>query len=197
MPDVRLPAAVAAGCKLCLGLVEPDVAAAFPTGGVFVLDVDVLETPLLVNCFVGDFVGDLRPLILGLPAGVGLPVIALALPAPARLCLFTPLLPCWTPAGLLSPTTPLSTALTIRCTPAGLKNMPYPCSHSKYLCPLTEPSFLPVASSSSTPTQSPVWKVVVPTKRTVAIRPSFSSILWPTTREDAFIVGFAHGLVFY
>lgn len=46
-----------------------------------------------------------------------------------------------------------STTLT---TPVGRINRPNPGSQSKYRSPCTEPSFLPVASSSSTPTQSPV-----------------------------------------
>lgn len=45
---------------------------------------------------------------------------------------------------------------TILTTPVGRKNMPCPGSQSKYLSPCTEPSFLPVASSNSTPTHSPV-----------------------------------------
>lgn len=58
--------------------------------------------------------------------------------------------------------------------------MPYCGALSKYLTPLTDPSFFPDASSSSTPTQSPVWNCVAPTKRTVPIRPSLSSIFCPT-----------------
>src|SRR6202012_1742322 len=77
-------------------------------------------------------------------------------------------------------------------TPAGRKNIPYPCSHWKYRSPLTEPSFFPVASSSSTPTHSPVWKDVVPTKRTIAIRPSLSSIFWPARSVGLLIVETTH-----
>jgi hypothetical protein len=41
-------------------------------------------------------------------------------------------------------------------TPVGLMKSPCPAGQSKYLSPCTEPSFLPVASSSSTPIHSPV-----------------------------------------
>ena len=57
-------------------------------------------------------------------------------------------------------------------TPVGLMNMPWPGSQSKYLCPWTEPSFLPDWSSNSRPTQSPGANSVDPAKRTVAVRPS-------------------------
>jgi hypothetical protein len=47
-------------------------------------------------------------------------------------------------------------AMTV--TAAGLRNIPRPILHSKYLSPCTLPSFFPLSSSSSTPTQSPVEK---------------------------------------
>jgi hypothetical protein len=46
----------------------------------------------------------------------------------------------------------------ITVTAAGLRNIPFPIRHSKYLSPCTLPSFFPLSSSSSTPTQSPVEK---------------------------------------
>lgn len=44
--------------------------------------------------------------------------------------------------------------------PGALTNMPCPGSHWKYRCPCTVPSFLPVASSRTTPIQSPGAKLV-------------------------------------
>lgn len=129
----------------------------FLAGGVLVLEVDALGVPLLANCFVGDLTGDLIPLVVLAP-GVGLPATALVLLLDS--CLFKPLTPVCTLLGLLFPATPgLAfdlTSSTTCLTPTGRKNMPYPCSQSKYRFPLTEPSFFPVSSSSSTPTQSPV-----------------------------------------
>lgn len=160
-------------------------------------DVDALETPLLPSCLVGDFAGDLIPLMPGLGPDVGLaPSVLPLLPGPSiRLCLFSPFATVCTLLGLAFPGTPLpvvfgfdfASSRTCR-TPDGLKNIPYPCAHWKYLSPLTEPSFFPVASSSSTPTQSPVWKCVIPTKRTIATRPSLSSIFCPTERDAVLIV---------
>lgn len=145
---------------LGLGFGAAPGAGRFPAGGVFVLDVDVLEAPLVPNCLVGDLVGDRIPLA-SLGPGVGLPASTLALlPGPsAAPALFNPLTAVCTLLGLLFPAT-LGLALgftssTTCRTPAGLRNMPYPCSHSKYRSPLTVPSFFPVGSSSSTPTQSP------------------------------------------
>ncbi len=66
----------------------------------------------------------------------------------------------------------------------GRKNIPRPIWQSKYLSPCTLPSFLPLSSSSSTPTQSPVAKCGCPMKRTTAMRPSASSTVWPTTSSD-------------
>lgn len=67
----------------------------------------------------------------------------------------------------------------------GRINMPRPGSHSKYLCPLTAPSFLPEKSSNSTPSQSPSAKCVSPTKRMTASFRSFpSSIVCPTSNSD-------------
>jgi hypothetical protein len=62
----------------------------------------------------------------------------------------------------------------------GRTNIPRPISQSKYLSPLTLPSFLPLSSSSSTPTQSSEANRVCPTNRTVAMRPSLSWTVWPT-----------------
>ena len=179
---------------LGLGFAAAGAAGFLPAGGVLVLDVDALETPLLPSCFVGDFAVEYTALTPALAPGVGLLPIALALfPGPsARRGLFNPLTKAL--LGRLFAGAPLAAGLvlgfassTTSRTPLGRRNMPCPCSQSKYRSPLTEPSFFPVASSSSTPTQSPVWKCVVPTKRTVATRPSLSSIFWPTERDEAFI----------
>ena len=86
---------------LCLDLVVGvgPVAAvgrlAVVVGGVFVLDVDVLETPLLPSCLVGLLVGLLRPLRPALAAGVGLALPNTALPRllGATSCFLTPLTP--------------------------------------------------------------------------------------------------------
>ena len=176
---------------LGLGLAAGTATGLFLPGGVLVLDVDALDVPLLASCFVG-----LRMPVPSPGPGVGLPEIALALlsgPLPAA-CFFSPLSPACTPLGLLPfATTPLAgpafgCSMTCRM-PLGRRNMPWSCSHSKYRFPLTEPSFLPLASASSTPTQSPVWKWVGPKKRIVAMRSSFNSIVWPTESEEAFMAG--------
>lgn len=49
---------------------------------------------------------------------------------------------------------------------AGLTNIPQLSSQLKYCLPLTNPLFLPLASSSSTPIQTPFANSVSPTKRT-------------------------------
>jgi hypothetical protein len=49
-------------------------------GGVLVLDVDVLDAPLLPSCLVGLLVGLLKPLRAALTAGVGLALPITALP---------------------------------------------------------------------------------------------------------------------
>lgn len=71
---------------------------------------------------------------------------------------------------------------TILPTTVGRTNMPCPGSQSKYRSPWTAPSFLPVASSNSRPIHCPSAKWVVPMKRTVACRPSGSSITVPTDK---------------
>ena len=138
MAEVLLPAAVLGGCRLCIGFAAALAGGFLPPGGVLVLDVDALETPLLPSCFVGDFVDARTPLKPSLGAGVGLPVAALALlPGPSnRLCLFSPLAGLCTFVGLLFPGIPLpavfvfgfASSNTCR-TPVGRKKMPYPCSH--------------------------------------------------------------------
>ena len=197
IPEVLRPTVVLGGCRLCLGLPAAAPTGLLPAGGVLVLDVEVLEAPLLASCLVGDFAGDRMPLNPLFPAGVGLLAIALPLlPGPSnRLCLFRPSGPGCILLGLALPGTLLPAAFALglasssTCrTPAGRRNMPCPWAHWKYRSPLTEPSFFPVASSSSTPTQSPVWKDVVPTNRTVATRPSLSSIFCPAARVAALIV---------
>ena len=50
---------------------------------------------------------------------------------------------------------------------SGLAKSPWFCWHWKYRSPLTAPSFLPLASSSSTPVQIPLENSPRPTKRTV------------------------------
>jgi hypothetical protein len=54
-------------------------------------------------------------------------------------------------------------------TAVGRTNMPFPGAQSKYRSPWTAPSFLPSPSISSTPTHSPVAKLVVPAKRTMPL----------------------------
>ena len=78
--------------------------------------------------------------------------------------------------------------LTMRLTPAARRNMPWLASQSKYRSPLTEPSFFPVPSSSSTPTHSPGANPVAPRNRTTACRPSLSSIVCPTPSARLAIV---------
>lgn len=73
-------------------------------------------------------------------------------------------------------------SMTVRA--VGLRNMPRPISQSKYLSPCTLPSFLPLSSSSSTPTHSPAAKCGCPTNRTVPKRPSTSSTVWPRSSSD-------------
>lgn len=98
--EVLLEATVLCEPMLCLDLgaaVGPVAAAGrlAVVGGVFVLDVDVLETLLLPSCFVGLLVGLLKPLKAALAAGVGLAVPITALPRlpGATSCLFSPLTP--------------------------------------------------------------------------------------------------------
>lgn len=68
-------------------------------------------------------------------------------------------------------------------TAAGRTNMPLPMSQSKYRSPWTLPSFFPVPSSSSTPTQRPGAKAVSPTKRMMALRPSARRMTCPAARS--------------
>lgn len=123
--DVRRVAVVAAG-----------FASGFlPTGGVFVLDVDELDRPLLL----AGFVGDRMPPIVRAP-GVGLPTMALALlPGPSTtLCRFTPFTAVCTLLGRgLNPLLAglgagfgVGSSRTSR-TPDGRRNMPYPAWQSK------------------------------------------------------------------
>ena len=67
---------------------------------------------------------------------------------------------------------------------AGRTNIPEPIGQSKYRSPPTLPSFLPDASSSSTPTQTPGAKAVWPAKRMMASRPSLSWTLRPSASSD-------------
>jgi hypothetical protein len=105
--ELLLEATVLCELILCLDLVVgagPVVAVgrlAAVVGGVFVLDVDVLETPLLPSCLVGLLVGLLKPLKPALAAGVGLPVPITALPRlpGATSCFLTPLTPACTLEG--------------------------------------------------------------------------------------------------
>jgi hypothetical protein len=69
-------------------------------------------------------------------------------------------------------------------TAPGRTNIPRPIAQSKYLSPWTAPSFLPLSSSSSIPTQSPSAKAVCPVKRTTALRPSGSRMVCPTAISD-------------
>lgn len=98
--EVLLEATVLCEPILCLDLgaaVDPVAAAGrlAVVGGVFVLDVDVLETPLLPSCLVGLLVGLLKPLKAALAAGVGLAVPITALPRlpGATSCFLSPLTP--------------------------------------------------------------------------------------------------------
>jgi len=80
---------------VCVGAVVAVGRLAVVVGGVLVLDVDVLETPLLPSCLVGLLVGLLRPLNPALAAGVGLAVPITALPRllGAASCFLRPLTP--------------------------------------------------------------------------------------------------------
>lgn len=98
--DVLLEATVLCEPMLCLDLgaaVGPVAAGGrlAVVGGVFVLDVDVLETPLLPSCLVGLLVGLLKPLKAALAAGVELAVPNTALPRllGAASCFLSPLTP--------------------------------------------------------------------------------------------------------
>lgn len=79
----------------------------------------------------------------------------------------------------------------------GLTNIPWPSGHSKYRCPCTAPSFLPEASSSSIPIQSPGAKRVLPTNCTVALTPFESSTVCPSWKsESSGIVPQNHGSMY-
>lgn len=194
--DVLRPAPTALdGARLALLLfaATPETGLLPATGGVPVLDVEALDVPFVPSCFVGLFAGDRMPLAT-LAAGVGVPCNILArLPGSSfnNVCLlvpFTAAVPCMLLGRALFVGAPLlvaalGLALDVSCntlaTPDARQKMPYPAAHSKYRFPWTEPSFLPLCSSSSTPTHSPVWKDVVPTNRTVPMRVSLSSIFCP------------------
>lgn len=93
--DVLRPAAAVLGAMLGRGLAATTERGLFvATGGVDVLEVDVLDGPASPNCFVGDFVGDRIPLV-SLAAGVGVPGTALARRS------------CWTVVCLRAPLTAL------------------------------------------------------------------------------------------
>ena len=150
-----------------------------------------------LESFVGDFVGDLklREGAAVFAAGVGLPSLILLLFAVGSSTL-----------GLLDPPTPI-TALDGRGffaapfpaagalgaafgfgastteSATGRKNMPWLGAQSKYRCPCTAPSFLPSASESSTPTQSPEAKCVDPTYWTVPRRPFCNFTVWPISKS--------------
>lgn len=119
---------------LCLDLAAAGAPGFLLAGGVFVLEVDVLDTPLLPACFVGLFVGDRIPLRPVLAPGVGLLGTALSLlpGAPTKLCLFSPLVaePFAAPGFPLPaavPILPLPAALccgTTLFTPLSRRNMP-------------------------------------------------------------------------
>ena len=151
------------------GLRAPDVEA------VPVLVVEALEgAPFVARTpFVGLLVGLRIPLgRLLLAFGVGL-VAAVEgapsrAPSPKVLCLFN--------FPFAADVDPAGASLTTRLIPVARRNIPRPIAQRKYRSPLTAPSFFPEVSSSSTPTHSPVWKEVVPAKRTRAKRPSFSSM---------------------
>ena len=98
--DVLFEATVLCEPILCLDLgagVGPVAAAGrlAVVGGVFVLEVDPLETPVLPSCLVGLLVGLLKPLNAALAAGVGLAVPITALPRllGATSCFLSPLTP--------------------------------------------------------------------------------------------------------
>jgi len=74
-------------------------------------------------------------------------------------------------------------------TVVGRTNMPWPMGHSKYLSPCTLPSFLPVSSSSSTPTQSPAANRVWPTKRMMPFRPSLRRMVCPAASSVMMVSG--------
>lgn len=89
--DVLRLAPAGVGARLGRGFAPtPESGRFVAAGGVDVLDVDVLEGPARPSCFVGDLVGDLRPLV-SLAAGVGVPGTALALRSGCVVCLLAPL----------------------------------------------------------------------------------------------------------
>ena len=79
--DVRRETEVPEGAKLGLdfGAVVPGRIRFAPAGGVFVLEVEALPAPFVLNCFVGLLSGDRTPLDPGLAPGVGLAASTLAL----------------------------------------------------------------------------------------------------------------------
>ena len=98
--EVLLEATVLCEPILCLDLgaaVGPVAAAGrlAVVGGVFVLDVDVLETPLLPSCLVGLLVGLLKPLKAALAAGLAVPNTALPRLLCPTSCFLSPLTPAW------------------------------------------------------------------------------------------------------
>lgn len=165
--DVLRPAAVLLGAMLGRDLAAtPDIGLFEAAGGVAVLEVDELDAPVKPSCLVGDLVGDRRPLAT-LGAGVGVLGTALARRAP------------WMLFGR-----GLMVLARFGCSrtcaiPVERQKMPYNGAHLKYRCPWTEPSFFPDGSSSSTPTQSPVWKEVVPMNRMKPMRSSLRAIFCP------------------
>ena len=131
MADILRLAVVLGAARLGRGLTPATPGGFLPAGGVFVLDVDALDTPLLPSCFVGDFVGDRMPFNPDLAPGVGLLAIALALlpGASTRLCLLSPLTGpgrlAFAGAPLLAAACALGFASSSTCrTPAGRRNMP-------------------------------------------------------------------------
>jgi len=65
-------------------------------------------------------------------------------------------------------------------TPAARRKRPCLGGQVKYRSPCTEPSFLPEASSSSTPRNWPSETWISPMNRITPTRPSVVSIVWPT-----------------
>lgn len=142
------------------------------------------------SCFVGDFVGDYyklesdeklhtvkltRSMLDGrdpLPAGLGLAafmLIRLLTPVSGTMLVLRPSPELTTLVGLatfFAGATAFGAAAgcsMIAATAAARRNIPLPISQSKYLSPLTLPSFLPLRPSSSTPIQSPAANPVWPT----------------------------------
>lgn len=74
---------------------------------------------------------------------------------------------------------PTGACLTMRTTDSFLMKIPYPGAQVKYLFPCTEPSFFPVSSGNSRPSQCPAAMSSGPEYRTTPCLPSLDSTVCP------------------